>query len=330
MNDKDFRAPVFISAAVTVLLSAVCLILDYRCALLCAVLGIALTAVFAVYTKKRYNRLKELNNYLSLVCSGNYDLDIDDNTEGELSILKNNLYKVITILKTQNEELIKDKTYLADSLADITHQLKTPLTSITVMTDLLKEESDEEKRGEFLSVTESQLEKMRWLITNLLKLSKLDADAIELKREPISSTEFIADCVKPFLVSLDLKGITVINDIEEFTFYADKSWSLEAVQNIIKNCIEHTDKNGIIEISGRSTNIYDTIIIRDNGCGISSEDLPHIFERFYHGENSSAESVGIGLALAAAIIQKERGTVSAKSQLGKGTEFEIRLYKSIV
>ena len=314
----------------TIILSAVCLLIEPVCALITLLLGGVLTGVFVWQTKKRYNKLSDLNNYLSAVCSGNYDLKISENTEGELSILSNNLYKVITILKSQNEMLIADKTYLADSLADISHQLKTPLTSMMVMTDLLKENNQPEKRDEFLSIIEGQLDKMKWLITNLLKLSKLDAGTADFKREPFLIKVVIEQSIKPFLVTLDLKQIELINSVEDFTFTGDDGWTAEAFGNIIKNCIEHTDKNGRLEILSSRTSLYNSIIIRDNGCGIAKEDLPHIFERFYHGKNSHSDSVGIGLALAKTVLEKERATVAVKSEVGVGSEFEIRFYNAIV
>ena len=330
MINKDMKIITISGIVLTVILSLICAFIEPWCALICAVLGLILTAVFWHYTKKRYEKLSELNNYLSLVCSGKYDMDIGDNAEGELSILKNNLYKVITILRSQNEALQKDKVYLADSLADISHQLKTPLTSMMVMTDLLKEDENAEKRGEFISIIEAQLEKIRWLILNLLKLSRLDTGTIEFKDENVSVKKVIEESVKPFLLTFDLKGIEFVNAAEDFTFKGDEKWTAEAVGNIIKNCIEHTDKNGVLEISTASTNIYDALIISDNGCGIAEEDLPHIFERFYHGKNSSADSVGIGLALAKSVVEKERGTITVSSNEGKGSTFEIRFYKAIV
>lgn len=281
-------------------------------------------------TKKRYDKLNELNNYLSLVCSGNYDLNIASNTEGELSILQNNLYKVITLLKTQNEFLSKDKIYLADSLADVSHQLKTPLTSMMVMTDLMKNEKDAQKNKEFLEIIEAQLDKMRWLILNLLKVSKLDAGTVAFKSEQVSGAEVIAESLKPFLVTMDLKQIQLINNADDFIFIGDKNWTVEAMGNIIKNCLEHTDKNGTLEIFTKHTNVYDSVFIKDNGCGIATEDLPHIFERFYHGRNSSGESVGIGLALAKMVAEKEKATIIVNSKENEGTQFEFRFYQAIV
>lgn len=330
MINSDMKLTVISGIALTLVMSFVCLFFEPYCALLCLVLGLILTCVFFYFTQKRYKKLSELNDYLSLVCSGKYDLDISDNTEGELSILKNNLYKVITLLRTQNEMLEKDRVYLADSLADISHQLKTPLTSMMVMTDLLKTEQPAEKKEEFIDIIESQLDKMKWLITNLLKLSKLDAGTAEFRYDAFSIKSVLHNSLKPFLLTLDLKGISLVNRADDFVIKGDVNWTTEAFENIIKNCIEHTDKNGMLTIETKSTSIYDTVLIKDNGCGITKEDLPHIFERFYHGKNSSSDSVGIGLALAKTVFEKEHGMITVTSEENVGTEFEIRFYKAIV
>lgn len=257
-------------------------------------------------------------------------MNIDDNTEGELSILKNNLYKVITLLQSQNEYLKNDKLYLADSIADISHQLKTPLTSMMMMCELLENEETPDKRQEFVSVINNQLSKMKWLITNILKISKLDADATEFKREEVSISKVLDDSLKPFALTAELKNITIENKADDFVFNGDESWTVEAVSNIVKNCLEHTNDGGNITISSESTNLYNKLTISDNGCGIAEEDLPHIFERFYHGKNSSKDSVGIGLALAKTVFEKENASVTVESEQGRGSIFEIRFYKSVV
>lgn len=257
-------------------------------------------------------------------------MNIDDNTEGELSILKNNLYKVITLLQSQNEYLKNDKLYLADSIADISHQLKTPLTSMMVMCELLENEENLDKRQEFVSVINNQLSKMKWLITNILKISKLDADATEFKRDEVSILRVLDDSLKPFALTAELKNIAIQNGANDFVFNGDESWTVEAVSNIVKNCLEHTNDGGKIIIASDSTNLYNKLTISDNGCGIAEEDLPHIFERFYHGKNSSKDSVGIGLALAKTVFEKENASVSVESEQGRGSVFEIRFYKSVV
>lgn len=330
MNDREIRIVLIVSSVLTAVLSAICAFFSKICAVLCLALGIILTMIFAVVTKRRYKNLNDLNDYLSLVCKGIYDMNIDDNTEGELSILKNNLYKVITLLQSQNEYLKNDKLYLADSIADISHQLKTPLTSMMVMCELLENEENPDKRQEFVAVINNQLSKMKWLITNILKISKLDADATEFKRDEVSILSVLDDSLKPFALTAELKNITIENKADDFVFNGDENWTAEAVSNIVKNCLEHTNDGGKITIASESTNLYNKLTISDNGCGIAEEDLPHIFERFYHGKNSSKDSVGIGLALAKTVFEKENASVSVESEQDRGSVFEIRFYKSVV
>lgn len=330
MRNKEFTLPIIIGSVIVIAVSAIAFFINIIWGTMCLVLGVSLISIFVIYTKKRYDKINELDMYLSRVVAGDFDMNISENTEGELSILENNLFKVITMLKASNEAVTNDKIYLADSLADISHQLKTPLTSMMVITDLLKLEQDAEKRNEFVDIIENQCEKMRWLISTLLKLSKLDAGTVEFNKTDLEISDIIDSSLEPFALTLDIRNIELIKNIKPFTFYGDKNWGIEAVQNIIKNCIEHTDDNGRLAISTDTTNLYNQIIIEDNGCGIAKEDLPHIFERFYHGKNASSDSVGIGLALSKEILKKQNATITVDSEEGIGTRFEIRFYKSII
>lgn len=283
------------------------------------------------YTQKRYRDIEKLNDYLSHICAGFYDLDVQDNAEGELSILKNNLYKMMLLLRSQNDALQKDKTYLASSLADISHQLKTPLTSITVLCDVLKNETDEENRKKFTEIIESQAEKMNWLIITLLKISKLDAGTADFRNAPVQIQTVLHRALEPFLVTADLRNITVdTEDVSDFTFTGDENWSVEAVGNILKNCLEHMADGGRLALSTAHTTVYDLLRIEDDGCGIQAEDLPHIFERFYHGKNASADSVGIGLALSKTVLNREHAQIEVQSKEGVGTVFSLKFYKTVV
>lgn len=330
MRNKEFILPIIFGSAITLIISIIAFCINIICGSLCLVLGIALIIIFIVYTKKRYDKINELDLYLSRVVAGNFDMNIAENTEGELSILENNLFKVITMLKASNEAVTNDKIYLADSLADISHQLKTPLTSMMVITDLLKNEQNIDNRSEFIGIIETQCEKMRWLISTLLKLSKLDAGTAEFNTTNLEISDVIEKSLEPFALTLDLRNIELVKSIKPFDFNGDKNWSVEAIQNIIKNCIEHTDDKGRLSIITDTTNLYNQLVIEDNGCGIAKEDLPHVFERFYHGKNASSDSVGIGLALSKEILKKQNATINVYSEEGIGTKFEIRFYKSII
>lgn len=330
MINKDIKIIVLVGIFGTIVATVVTLFFNVVCSVVTFLLGAILTLTFYIVTRRRYKKIADLNNYLSLVCAGNYMIDINDNTEGELSILKNNLYKVIVLLRSKNELLEKDKIYLADSLADISHQLKTPLTSLMVMVDLLKDEKNIDKQKQFISIIEIQISKIKWLVENLLKLSKLDAGTIKFKKEKIDVLSVITKSLSPFLVQMEMKNISLETTINDFSFTGDLNWTSEAVENIIKNCIEHTADYGKLNIETGVTNIYSYIKITDNGCGIKKKDLPHIFERFYQGENSSKESVGIGLALAKTIVENQGGTIDVTSEENVGTEFIIKFNKMVV
>lgn len=330
MKKLSFKGFLGLAVIVSILFTAVNLLIDLKCGVISAVFSAVLLILFAIFEIGRTKFIENINDYLSVVLQGNYSFDISDNFEGELSILKNNIYKVVVMLKSTNDELKKEKLNLAQSLADITHQLKTPLTSITVMTDLMENEEMSEKRSELLGIIKAQTDKMNWLTVTLLKLSRLDADAISFNFTDIHISDIIETSLKTFQPTLDIKNIRVNKSFTDFEFNGDIAWTAEAVKNIIKNCIEHTDENGELTITSKITNIYSELVISDNGCGIDSEDLPHIFERFYHGKNASADSVGIGLNLAKEILSKQRAEISCESELGKGSSFIIKFYKGIV
>ena len=293
-------------------------------------ISIILNLILIAYTIKRYRIMGMLNIYLDKVLAGEYAPEILDQCEGEVSILKANIYKATTTLKYQKELLNEDKVRMADAIADISHQLKTPLTSMMVMNDLLKTEEDPEKVQDFLSTQSHQLDKMQWLIQTLLKLSKLDAGTIEMKRDNVSAIELIDEAVKAFEIQMDLKDVKYSFMKKDVEVCCDKNWTLEAIQNIIKNCIEHMDLTGELKIDIEDNNLFNEIRISDNGCGISEEDMPHIFERFYKGGNAGKDSVGIGLALAKTIMESQRGDIFVESTEGVGSVFKLRFYKTII
>lgn len=323
--------PVILAGAALFAAAGVMLFFSPICAAVTAALGIGMTVTFYIYTNKRFQEIEKLNDYLTQVCAGNFDLAIDSNEEGELSLLKNNIYKVILMLRSTHDEVLKSKENLADSLADISHQMKTPLTSMTVMSDLLKEETDESNRKTFIKNIDAQLDKMNWLIITLLKLSKIDAGTVAFKKENYSLAGAVKKATEPFAITADLQNIAICCDVDpKLRVTGDVKWDVEAFTNIIKNCLEHTPPGGTLTVQAKETLVYTELTIEDTGSGISKEELPHIFERFYRGKNSSENSVGIGLALAQTILNREKAMLDVESELGKGTKFSIRFYKTIV
>ena len=331
MKNKEFRNMIITGSAFT-LIMVVCgsVFLGIKTGATVFLTGLVLLGIFIFFTKKRYEKINDLNDYLVRVLADSDDGEMLNQEEGELSILKTNIYKTTSTLKYQKELLTDDKKNLAAAIADISHQLKTPLTSMMVMNDLLVDEQDEDKRTEFLQTQSSQLNRMNWLIQTLLKLSKLDAGTIVLKKEDVSTVELIEEAVKPFGIQFDLRNIKFKSDIEDLIIRCDKNWTVEAVQNIIKNCIEHMDDGGELSVTMVDTNIFTQLTIRDTGCGIAAEDIPHIFERFYKGKNAGKDSVGIGLALSKSIIEGEQGEITVESTEGVGTKFIIKFYKTLI
>ena len=329
----------FVSCIIIVgVMSMLCYEISVRAAVICLVGGIVLIGITYYYEHRRYQKINELSMYLHQICAGNHSLDIRDNEEGELSILKNEIYKVTCRLSEQSELLKKDKHYLADSLSNISHQLKTPLTSMLMMMDFLKRQDlEEEKRLEFIRSIGKQLERIEWLVTALLKLSKIDAGTVLFKKEKVNVSFLIKQATLSLGIKAEVKEQSIIinnhevwKEVEDVNFIGDKNWSLEAIINILKNCIEHTPVGGRINIDFSENALYTEIIIKDNGEGIDQEDLPHIFERFYRGKNASSESVGIGLAMARSIVLEQNGDITVKSEKGIGTKFRIRFYKGII
>ncbi len=282
------------------------------------------------YLKRRDKKINQITQYINEIKNRKYELDINENSEDELSNLKNELYKITVMLKEESEISKKDKENLKMSVEDISHQLKTPLTSITIMLDNLKDNPnmDENTKQKFIFEISKQIDWINWLVISMLKLSKLDANVVQFYEEKINLKKFINEIVKNLEIPIEIKNQQiVIEGNEKASFIGDYKWQQEAVTNIIKNCIEHNKDNGKIYIRYEENTLFTKITIKDEGEGISKEDLKHIFERFYKGQNSSENSVGIGLALAKNIIEKNKGMISCKSELDKGTEFVIKYMK---
>lgn len=293
--------------------------------------NLLLLFLMRMFNKKRYQKLDDLSAYLHRICTGEYSLDIRDNEEGELSILKNEIYKVTLRLSEQSELLKKDKIYLADAISDISHQLKTPLTSMLMMTELLESpDLPEDKRLTFTRSIKKQLERIEWLVSSLLKLSKIDAGTIQFKKESVEVKKLVSKAAEPLSIPMELRQQQLIIEGDDAVFIGDFNWSCEAVLNILKNCMEHTQVGGEISVNTVENPLYTEVVIVDNGEGMDPEDVPNIFKRFYRGKNAGSESVGIGLAMARSIIVQQNGDITVKSEKGKGTSFRIRFYKKVI
>lgn len=291
--------------------------------------SVSLLIVFILYERKQDKEIDKITKYLEAINDKNYTLKIDENSEEELSILKNELYKVTVMLRENASNTLKDKINLKRALEDISHQLKTPLTSILIILDNLIDnpEMDYQTRVEFLHDLKRETTRIQSLIQSILKLSKFDSNTVQFIKQDIYLKQIVDEAIKNTGSLADLKNIKInVEGNKEIKLNCDLLWQIEAITNILKNCIEHSKENTQIDIKYNNNSVYSYITITDYGEGISKEDLPHIFERFYRGKNSSNESIGIGLSLSKTIIESNNGIVSVESNSDK-TTFIIKYFK---
>lgn len=295
----------------------------------CIAFGLAFAVLFLGYLKIQKKQTMDIAKRIERINLGDYSLQIDRNSEDDLSLLDNQIYRTAVKFREQAENSNKDKENLQKSLSDISHQLKTPLTSIIVMVENILDDDDMplEIRREFLNDIKHNTNTISFLVQSLLKLSKLDAEAVKFRYEQVEVKSIVDQCIKNTAVMAEILGVRLETDCNDIILDCDRKWLCEAVTNIIKNCIEHSH-NGNIKITADQNKLYTKISIKDNGSGITKEDLPHIFERFYKGKNSSDDSVGIGLSLAKTIIEKQGGYISVSSELNKGSEFVIKFFNN--
>lgn len=294
------------------------------------ILFILISITYLIFIKNQYRKINKIDKYMNKILNNDYSLDIRDYVEGDISTLKNDIYKMTIKLKEQTELSIKDKKYLEETLADISHQIKTPLTSMYVINGILSDNDlDKKSQIEFLNKNRNQLERIEWLVTTLLKISRLDSGMVTLKRDNINIEDLINKTIEPIKIMAEIKNISIKTDIETSNFYLDFNWTLEALTNILKNACEHTNNNGSIKIEVTENPLYLNIKIIDNGVGISESDKKHIFDRFYKGKTNK-DSIGIGLNMAKKIINLQNGEIECISKINEGTTFDIKFYKKVI
>lgn len=283
---------------------------------------------YLLYLWRQRRRLRELSQDLTRALHDDFTIHPDDYQEGTISNLKNELHKMIQMLKDYSDALKQDKMELEKTLSDISHQIKTPLTSMYVINEILADEKlDPKKKNELLLKNRKQLERMGWLVSSLLKISRLDSGVVTLTQKEIRVPELIQKATAPLLIPMEIKRQELVLDLDDIGLLCDTHWTVEALINIIKNAHEHTPTDGTITITAKENPIYTCITISDNGVGISKKDMPYIFERFYKG-SAHPDSIGIGLNMAKTIINKQNGDITVQSKKNKGTTFLIKFYKN--
>lgn len=328
LRNREFKKFIILFSIISAIFIVLSFNINILGGLLAVVCCVSFATIFFVFTKKRYKRISEISEEIDLVLHNPEHIFMEDLEEGELSILHSEINKMLLRIREQNVDLKKEKEHLADSLADIAHQLRTPLTSANIILSLLINESDEKERKSFIRETEDLLLQMDWLITSLLKLSRLDAGVVVFQQEQINVNELINAALRPILIPMELHNIAVnINVNDNIKIYGDFNWLSEAIRNIFKNSMESIGNRGNIEIFCEGNLLFTEILIHDSGHGFEKETLTHIFDRFYCGNSQNATGYGIGLALCKMIITRQGGTIIAKNHPQGGAIFTIRFTK---
>jgi signal transduction histidine kinase len=327
-RNKEVRQFAILYCGLAVIATVLGFAINAAAGVLSIVSAAAFGTAFFVFTRARYKSIAQISNQIDLVLHNADHLYIGESDEGELSILHSEITKMTLRIREQNEALKKEKEHLADSLADIAHQLRTPLTSANLILSLLGNNPDENERKAFVRETEELLLRMDWLITSLLKLSRLDAGIVAFQSEPIEVNNLISAALRPLLIPMELHEINVQIDAPQgILIQGDAGWLSQAIQNILKNCMESAGDHGSIEVTGRDNPLFTEITIHDSGAGFDQADIPRLFDRFYRGKNSNSAGYGIGLALCKMIITRQGGMVTAKNHPQGGALFMIRFPK---
>ena len=307
----------------------------YRRGLLPVYLGISclcFLGIFAVWLcwykrseKGKGQRIEELTAYLEDVNQGRET--VLSRREDEFSILEDEIYKTVRELRRTKEEACQERQNLADNLADIAHQLKTPITSMSLMVQLLQQEGEIQGTKVYLDRLEDQIFRREYLVASLLTLSRLDAGTLELEQENLDAASVIIEACESLEPQIRAREQTLsIPQQIQACFKGDRHWTAEALSNLIKNCSEHAEEGGSITIKYHQNPLYTEILVADNGPGFDEEDIPHLFQRFYRGKNAGRDSIGIGLALSKSLIERQNGTLRADNGQDGGACFTVRFY----
>lgn len=312
------------------------------------VTGLIVTVIFMILTDRRYRALAKMAANLDRVLAGERDIRLRDMSEGELAILSSEIDKVIARLNLTVDELQAEKLALSDSLADISHQLKTPLTSIAISTELIRDRlsarGDSEDLVERLRLIQTLQARVEDLVSALLKLARIDAGVIKLVCGDVDARELVRKSFEPLAIAFDIADVRFSADVQDGASYeGDLTWSVEALENILKNCMEHTPAGGCVSVRVTEDVLACRIRIEDTGPGIAESDLPHIFERFYRGSRDANAApsevnpagVGIGLALSKSLVTAQGGTLTAENLRDEkgnvtGTAFNLVFFKAVV
>lgn len=331
LRNPEFRRHLLIQAGILLFCALLCLFFSPIAAGIVLFAGVILLALEYKFTEQRYRKLAELNTQLDSILHGQQSLLIADCQEGELSILTASLQKMLTTLQEQSSLLQSEKQQLSDSIADIFHQLRTPLTSMNLMVSLLsREELPYERRVALTHSLRQQLERTRWLVESLLKLSRLDAGTVVFHPESQPLSQVLNRAAEPLRIPMELRGQRLVLPEGEISLTADPDWTAEALGNLLKNAMEHTPEGGSITVTGEDTALFVRLTITDTGPGFDPQEIPNLFQRFYRGKHAAPDSIGIGLALCRTILAAQNATITAQNAPEGGAQFILKFYKSVI
>lgn len=298
----------------------------------CAAMVIALSALLlALYEGllgKRQRLAERLCDDVDRILRGEDVIRFDEYKEGELSVLAAEIHKMTIRLREQNAALLNEKQFAREALEDISHQLRTPLTSVMMILDLMRAPSlPDESRRVYLRELFELVSRMKWLIETMLSLSRIEAGAVRFASEPVSCRQLIEQSVDTVSVTAELKGVEIRTVLEdEPSFVGDLRYTSEALINLLKNAVEHTPEGGTVTVHAKGNAVSTSISIADTGEGIPEEELPHIFERFYRSSEYTKNGFGIGLAFAKKVVSTEDGILKAANRTPNGAIFTMRFY----
>ena len=329
MRDKKRRLiHIFLTAALVI----PCLFLGIPC----AVTALVSSVVFFLFYERifigRRDKAMKMCDDIDRILRSDDIISFDEYKEGELSVLSAEIHKIMIRLREQNAELQSEKQFAKEALEDISHQLRTPLTSVMMILGLMRSSDlTEKERMDYLRDLYELLARMKWLIETMLNLSRIEADAVRFASDAVSCRELIGQSIETVSVTAELKGVEIRTCIEgEPEIIGDQHYTVEAVVNLLKNAIEHTPEGGTVTVTAKGSNIGAEITITDTGEGIPEAELPHIFERFYRSSEYTKKGFGIGLAFAKKVISTQDGSLKASNRKPHGAEFTIHFYNTAI